>query len=128
MTFFNSLTWNKNRFLDLLFYTYIAVIIFLLVMPTTDDVKLNLYFLGIRTDHFIHASIFIPFLIYFRLKVKTKINSRIFFQLYLLGIVFAVCCECLQIFVPYRTFDPADIVANIVGISIGGISLLWKTN
>lgn len=128
MTFFKSLTWKTNKFLDILFYTYIAVIIFLLVMPTTEDVKLNLYFLGVRTDHFIHASLFIPFLIYFRLKVNTKINSRVFFQLYLLGIVFAGCCEYLQIFVPYRTFDPADIVANIVGISIGGLSFLWRRN
>ena len=37
----------------------------------------------------------------------------------LMVLLFGVGIECLQYVIPYRTFNPVDIVANVVGIGAG---------
>ena len=127
MNLFHPKSWNKTRMLDIIFLTYILTLIILLVIPTNTGIKLNAYILGIRTDHFIHASLFLPFLPYFRLKLAAKVTFKIFLKFYLMGVLFAVFCESLQLMVPYRSFDPTDIVANVTGMTIGGLAFLWKS-
>ena len=127
MSSFKPATSNRKRILDYIFLIYVLTLITLLVMPTNNGIKLNAYFLGVRTDHFIHASLFLPFLPYFRLKLTSKITKGVFLKYYILGVLFAVFCETLQLFVPYRSFDPTDIAANVVGVSIGGLAFLWKS-
>lgn len=126
MSFFQP-NWNKNRTLDIIFALYLLTLFTLLLIPTDNGIKLNAYFLGIRTDHFIHASLFLPFLPYFRLKLKSYITLEVFLKYYTIGVAVAFFFESLQLFVPYRSFDPTDIVANVVGVSIGGLSFLWKS-
>lgn len=126
MRFFQP-NWNRNRTLDFIFGLYLLTLVTLLLIPTDNGIKLNAYFLGIRTDHFIHASLFLPFLPYFRLKTKSFINLALFLKYYTLGVAVAFLFESLQLFVPYRSFDPTDILANVVGVSIGGLSFLWKS-
>ncbi len=127
MNIFHLASWKKSQLLDFLFVTYILTLIVLLIMPTEGTIKLSKYFLGVRTDHFIHASLFLPVLPYFRLKLKTKINIQVFFNYFTLAVLFAISCECLQLLVPYRSFDPADILANVIGVTLGGIAFLWKS-
>ena len=126
MSFFQP-NWNKNRTLDIIFALYLLTLFTLLLIPTENGIKLNAYFLGIRTDHFIHASLFLPFLPYFRFKLKSHITLEVFLKYYTIGIAVAIFFETLQLFVPYRSFDPTDIVANMVGVSVGGLSFLWKS-
>lgn len=122
----NSTSWNKNRTLNGIFLCYLLTLLILLLMPTNNGIKLNKFFLGFRTDHFIHASLFLPFMPYFRLKAIYKNKSSNFVKYYLIGILFALSFESLQMLVPYRSFDPTDILANIVGISIGSLTFLWR--
>lgn len=119
-------TKKRNRILDILFLLYILTLLTLLVMPTNESIKLNKYFLGIRTDHFIHASLFLPILPYFRFKLVKKVTATVFLKYFSACILFAVFCEFLQLFVPYRQFDPTDIVANVIGVSLGGLAFLWR--
>ena len=127
MSLFNTKLWRKHRVLDFIFLAYVLILVVLLVMPTDNGIKLNAFVFGIRTDHFIHASLFLPFLPYFRLKLISKVTFGMFAKYYLLGVAFAIFCETLQLFVPYRSFDPSDIVANVVGVSLGGLAFLWKS-
>lgn len=119
-------TENKSRILDVLFLIYTLTLITLLLIPAGDSIQLDIYFLGIRTDHFIHASLFLPLLPYFRLKLKTNVSAPVFLKYFIASVLFAVFCECLQLLVPYRQFDPTDIVANVVGVSLGGLAFLWR--
>lgn len=122
----NSTAWNKNKTLNLLFFCYLLTLLILLLMPTDNGIKLNKFFLGFRTDHFIHASLFLPFMPFFRLKAIYKNRSPKFIKYFLIGVLFALTFESLQLVVPYRSFDPTDILANITGISIGSLAFLWK--
>jgi glycopeptide antibiotics resistance protein len=42
----------------------------------------------------------------------------------LFGILFAVFVEGIQYILPYRAFNVNDLVANIIGVVIGGIIIL----
>ena len=96
------------------FIVYLIVVFVLHVMKTDDVVDLNSYFLGIRRDHWAHGIIFFP-MGFFALISLNK-NQRLAFA------VIVFCCfffESLQYFIPYRSFDIWDIVADSIGAGIG---------
>jgi len=49
-------------------------------------------------------------------------------SLVVLVILFGIVIECIQYYIPYRTFNPVDIFANVsgVGIGIGAFKLVSK--
>ncbi len=104
----------SKRSVKLLFGVYLIAVFVLHVMKTDDVVDLNNYFLGIRRDHWAHGILFFP-MGFFALISLNK-NQR-------LALVFtAFCClffESLQYFIPYRSFDIWDIVADSIGAGIG---------
>ncbi|WP_373497575.1 VanZ family protein [Aquiflexum sp.] len=62
---------------------------------------------------------------------KRGINSRSFTtNLLVFSFIFPILAEYLQLFVPNRTFDYLDIVANLVGGAFGFIIffILYKAN
>lgn len=97
-----------------LFVVYLVTVLILHVMKTDDVVDLNNFLLGIRMDHWTHGILFSP-MGFFALTSFSN-NIRLAFGI----IVF--CClffEILQYFIPYRSFDVWDIVADSIGASIG---------
>lgn len=102
---------------------YLFLVILLLVMPTSNSgIKLNFHFLGIRSDHWVHAILFLPFMIL--CSINFKKNQYIICLLF--GIAFASLCESLHYFLPYRSFDIHDFYANLSGITIGSFSFILK--
>ncbi len=99
------------------FIVYLLAVFALHVMRADDVVDLNSYFLGIRRDHWAHGILFFP--IGFFALISLNKNQR-------LALVFTVfCClffESLQYFIPYRSFDMWDIVADSTGAGIGVIA------
>ncbi len=117
---------NRKSFYIILPWIYLLTVITLLVIPTSGKIKLNEYFLGIRTDHFIHAILFFPSAILFYARaVVLKRELRLIKSL-IVGILFCAFCESLHYILPYRSFDPADFVANAVGMSVGFFIILFK--
>lgn len=107
---------------NVLFVVYLLIILTGLSIPTQEKIDLTRYIFGIRTDHYIHALLFTPFMIcqYFRKKLQFK---KALFQ----GYVFAICCEFLHYFIPYRSFDTWDIFANVIGMTVGALFFLLAT-
>lgn len=105
------------------FVLYLVVIIVLLTVSFSGTgFKLNKYFLGIRIDHFIHAVIFIPFMVFCRLIFK----QTNFFIPFFLGIFFCSVCESLHYFLPYRQFSLYDYYANLTGLTLGASAYLFR--
>lgn len=103
---------------------YLLLVVFLLVMPTSGTgIKLNFHFLGIRSDHWVHAIMFVPFMILCRINFKREQ----FIICLLFGIAFASLCESLHYFLPYRSFDIHDFYANFCGITVGSLTFLLKS-
>ncbi len=71
-----------------------------------------------RLDYVVHS---LTFLVFAWIWVFGKIKNVCWFESYEVlkfgGIVFvsAMVIELLQIFVPYRTFNPMDMIANLFG-------------
>jgi hypothetical protein len=116
MKFFFSHTLHK-----ILFYIYIVTLIVLLSVKFSDRIKIPSFFLGIPSDKWIHATLFLPFMLSFRLgKIYRKELSLI--QLYFfIALPFAAFCEGLHYFIPYRTFSIYDFYANAVGLIVGAL-------
>jgi glycopeptide antibiotics resistance protein len=113
----------SKKLFKIAFVIYLISVIILLILPANDTgIKLNFSFLGIRSDHWIHAIMFIPFMIL----CSMNFNRKNFFIFLFFAISFASFCESLHYFLPYRSFDIHDFYANIIGVLIGSFTFLWK--
>jgi len=54
-------------------------------------------------------------------------HTRVIFIIGVLLFIFGTGFETLQIYLPYRTFNPKDIAANIIGLALGyGLIFIWQ--
>ena len=117
---------SKSKIIFGLYIFYLLSVVTLLVIPISSDLEMDKYIFGIRKDHYVHATMFLPFLGYFWIAEKTQKSKINLLKFYGLGICFAAICESLHYFIPYRTFDLQDFVANATGLSLGLILFLFK--
>ncbi|MCQ2300465.1 MAG: VanZ family protein [Bacteroidales bacterium] len=85
-------------------------------------IPLNNFVLGIRLDHLIHASVFVPcalFLMDWLLGPGTPRSRRRWLLLWLCAILVGVTTESGQYLLPYRGFDINDLIANFLGATLG---------
>jgi VanZ family protein len=94
-----------------------------MVIKTDGKIKLAETIWGFRGDHFVHSSIFIPYMIIIGL-INSKDNNRFLISKKLpFAILFAAFCESLHLLLPYRTFSIFDFFANCIGLMIGMV--IW---
>ena len=117
---------SYRKIITFLFVIYLLTVISLLVIPFTD-LGMDEYIFGIRKDHYVHATMFLPFMGYFWITNKAQQSKIDFLKYYAVGILFAAFCESLHYFIPYREFDIHDFFANFTGISAGLIVFMFKS-
>jgi VanZ family protein len=117
---------SYRKIITFLFVIYLLTVISLLVIPFTD-LGMDEYIFGIRKDHYVHATMFLPFMGYFWITNKAQQSKIDFLKNYAVGILFAAFCESLHYFIPYREFDIHDFFANFTGISAGLIVFIFKS-
>ncbi len=106
----------------LMIYTGLLVIASILpALGALNKKKIELIF-ELRFDYFIH------FMAYFGLytllviskkaskKPASKLSSL---KLFLFAVSLSVATETAQLLIPYRTFNPMDLLANLLGILVG---------
>ena len=102
-----------------LFWGWMIIVVFLNVVPLGNKLNQDLTSRFVfRLDYVVHS---LTFLIFAWIWVFGKIKNICWFENYEVlkfgGIVFvsAIGLELLQILIPYRTFNPMDMMANIFG-------------
>lgn len=110
---------TKSNLTIRLFRIYLICVLLLAMLPINSAGELNnITILKFRGDYFLHSLMLVPWMI-FLLWIKSR------WWLWLLsGLLFAVFIEGIQYFLPYRAYNINDLVANIVGVGIGGGILL----
>lgn len=108
---------EKSKLLRIALITYFVALLIAHIIPASEKIALDEYILGIRKDHWVHASIFLPLGLLFGLVKRLE-------KLLILGLI-CISYECLHYFIPYRSFDIHDIYANLTGCSIG-ILIAWS--
>ena len=102
-------------------YTYLIGILLLIMLPLSDvssSLLTDNYVVTIRLDYLLHVILFLPFILLVRLTYLMPV-----LYVLMVGLVFAGICEGIQYFLPYRSFNINDLLANFIGI-VTGILLL----
>ncbi len=124
---------QENRIADgvkWLFWGWLIVVLVLNVVPMGNETNRvlsgNKIFL-FRLDYVVHSLTFLAFAwIWVFGKIKNVYWYKSYEVLKFCGIVFisAIGFELLQIFIPYRTFNPMDMMANLFGAIISMLFIL----
>ena len=113
-----------------LFWGWLIIVVFLNVVPLGNETNRSLSsnkLFKFRLDYVVHS---LTFLVFAWIWVLGKIRDVCWFESYEIlkfgGIVFvsAMGIELLQIFVPYRTFNPMDMIANLFGALLAMLFIL----
>lgn len=98
---------------------YFGLLAFLMWAPLNGlGVPLDNYILGLRADHLLHASVFLPC----ALMLLDLVPRR--WLAWLAAVAVGMLTEGVQYLLPYRGFDINDMVANFLGVSLGFVATL----
>ncbi len=110
-----------TKYADLITYGYIIALFALAVLPINgrDSSVINqTYVLSeVRLDYFLHSFLLAPWMPLRMLYGKTNPRKALFWLI--LGLPLACLTEVVQYFLPYRTYNIIDLMANILGLLIG---------
>ncbi len=99
---------------------YFALLAILMLAPLNGlGVPLDNYILGLRLDHLLHASVYIPIALF----LVDLAPRRRWWLMWLLSCAIALATEGGQWLLPYRGFDINDMVANLIGASLSWTAL-----
>lgn len=104
-------------------WVYLALLLVLMWTPVGGlGLRLDSFVFGLRLDHLLHASVYIPFVFFVMDFGKGRSRWLVFH--WLAGLLFAAVTESGQLALFYRGFDPNDLVANCIGVTFGWFLLL----
>jgi hypothetical protein len=116
------------RFIFWLGYILILVVA---VIPIHNDLHkktISIITIDFHVDQILHAVVYLLICLYY--KTGKYFNWPLFIKnafpkfLFLI-ILLATITEILQLFIPYRTFNPYDLLANIIGSFLGIIIIKY---
>ena len=105
----------KPRIYFFLFAAWFLIILVLSLIPDNSPAKIEVQGFEMRLDYLMHFGVYFP--LGFFLK-KSTLSIRHYLFVLLLLVVTALP-ESLQLFVPYRTFNPIDLLFNLFGAISG---------
>ncbi|MBO7101623.1 MAG: VanZ family protein [Bacteroidales bacterium] len=106
---------------------YFGLLAFLMWAPLNGvGIPLDNYILGLRADHLLHASVFIPCTLFLMDLKRVHHSSLITHHLlvWLLAIAIGLTTEWGQYLLPFRKFDINDLIANSLGVTLGWMVIL----
>jgi len=110
----------KKKYFSLIFWTYIIVLFFYSVSPSWDtSEKVGIGEFKFRLDYWLHLGAYFGVAFLFILwQINSLVDKRLMVILVSLCfcIGFAYATEFVQLFVPGRTYNIKDFVANLIGI------------
>ncbi|MBN2764475.1 MAG: VanZ family protein [Bacteroidales bacterium] len=118
------------KFFFCLGYLAILITAFIPVAGSLNRVKVGRGIFEIRLDHLLHIAAYFLICLYYLFGQRKglmlfKKNSLLKFILLIL--LLATVSEVVQLWVPGRAFNPADLLANVTGILLGvGVILGMK--
>lgn len=101
---------------------YFVALAFLMWAPLNGlGIPLDNYILGLRADHLLHASVFLPCALFLWDLFE---GNRRRWAVWLTAVAVGLLTEGVQWLLPYRGYDVNDLVANFLGASLGWIVVL----
>lgn len=115
---------KSKKALSILFVVYSSLLLLGAILPAfgaLNKTKVDLLF-ELRFDYFVHFCAYFGF--YFLLIIgsfrrKFIISKKEFHFFVVLTLLFSVVTEIIQYFLSYRTFNPLDMLSNVLGVLSG---------
>ena len=104
-------------------WVYFSLLIVLMWAPLGFvGLPLNNFVFGIRLDHLIHASVYLPCAFFLMDYAFLRRRGRhLGAAVWIFGVAIGLVTETVQYLLPYRGFDINDLVANFLGVTLGWI-------
>lgn len=88
-------------------------------------IPLDNYILGLRADHLLHASVFLPCSL-FLMDFCGSLNPRAYrWLVWASAVSVGLLTEGVQYLLPFRGFDVNDLIANTLGVTLGWMVILF---
>lgn len=100
---------------------FVALAILMWAPLNGVGLPLDNFVFGLRLDHLLHASVFIPCALFWMDSFKGRGRS---WCTWLAAVATCLFTEGVQYLLPYRGFDVNDLVANVLGVSLGWLAVL----
>lgn len=117
---------NNRRWMSPVYFVGLACLMWL----PLGGVPLDNFYFGIRADHLVHASVYIPCSLFLMDYIKGSHGPHRrrsgLFLLWLCSVLIGCTTECGQYILPYRSFDINDLIANTLGVSLGWMLLRFR--
>ncbi len=109
----------RHKIINIVFWSYATAILILNIIPDIPTPKVERGDEMIRLDYLIHFLVFfLGGLLYYKWNILRK-NDHKPILLILFGLIYALTCELLQLWIPGRTFNPVDLIYNTLGVVFG---------
>jgi glycopeptide antibiotics resistance protein len=107
---------------------YSAAIMTLSVLNTNAAAALNERSVaGFRADYLAHIVMFIPFVMLWRWRWALRNHTKAWLPASMTaGVLLAASSEAIQWLLPWRVFNPIDLLANMAGVGAGALIALRK--
>jgi glycopeptide antibiotics resistance protein len=107
---------------------YSTAIMTLSVLNTNAAAALNRRSVGgFRADYLAHVVMFLPFVMLYRWRWVLRNHTKAWLPAALAsGALLAASSEAIQWLLPWRVFNPMDLIANVAGVGVGVLIVLKK--
>ena len=107
---------------------WFTVILFLSILPSSTSDTLALEGFEMRLDYLLHFLIYFPIgFAMMRWNKGDRKSKEVIYTIILL-LFFSMVPELLQYFIPYRTFNPFDLLFNMAGTIVGCLTVILIVN
>ncbi|MDF1573522.1 MAG: VanZ family protein [Bacteroidales bacterium] len=103
------------------FFSWATLILVLSVLPTNEMIKKSNEDSTFRWDYLEHFGVFVVFALLFgfwRSSTTGEMNRELLYFL-IMGSIYASFTEVVQLWIDGRTFNPLDLLFNLLGLLIG---------
>ena len=104
----------KKNLVNILFVVWSVLILFASIIPLSQEKHFEFGGSIFRLDYIEHFAVF--FILGFLYVLKTKLKLQLKLSDISLLIIYAAFTETIQLIIPGRTFNPMDLVYNILGL------------
>jgi len=113
---------NTLRTLFLLYSLLVLSFAFISLSASKTTLN-NTFVLSLRLDYLIHFSLFMLWMAiaHFAYQINFKKNLRNAIVWIFVGLLYCWFTEAVQLFIPYRSFNINDLLANSIGVLIGSV-------
>ena len=118
-----------EKLVKIVFVAYYVFLLIISVIPSAGDFdkqKVGILDFELRLDYFLHFCAYFGFFVLLLLQdmlKKTK-PSFAFWSVFIATALLASGTEIIQFFLPYRSYNPLDMLSNLSGIVFGAF-IYW---